>query len=118
MYPNVLVDIADTTCQSVNSRSEEVKMARIKLLRAIPAEAARKYAGTECAVIWEAGPQSPAPLYFTGPMLGQLTGVKVNFNRKMDAARCAAQELFREACCVHAERRGCRSGHSKPSSGK
>ncbi|MDF1775494.1 MAG: sugar ABC transporter substrate-binding protein [Rhizobiaceae bacterium] len=43
----------------------------------IAVEAAKKYAGTEITVTWEAGLQSLDPLNFTGPMFEELTGVKV-----------------------------------------
>ncbi|QEX19236.1 ABC transporter substrate-binding protein [Hypericibacter terrae] len=43
----------------------------------IAAEAAKKYAGTEITVVWEAGLQSLDPLNFSGPMWEKLTGMKV-----------------------------------------
>jgi len=43
----------------------------------IAVEAAKKYAGTEITVTWEAGLQSLDPLNFTGPLFEELTGVKV-----------------------------------------
>lgn len=41
-------------------------------------EAAKKYAGTEISIVWEAGLQSLDPLNFSGPLWEQLTGIKVN----------------------------------------
>jgi multiple sugar transport system substrate-binding protein len=43
----------------------------------IAAEAAKKYAGTEITVVWEAGLQSLDPLNFSGPEWEKLTGMKV-----------------------------------------
>lgn len=43
----------------------------------IAAEAAKKYAGTEITIVWEAGLQSLDPLNFSGPLWEKLTGMKV-----------------------------------------
>ncbi len=43
----------------------------------IAVEAAKKYAGTELTVIWEAGLQSLDPLNFSGPKWEELTGIKI-----------------------------------------
>lgn len=40
-------------------------------------EAAKKYAGSEISIVWEAGLQSLDPLNFSGPKWEELTGVKV-----------------------------------------
>ncbi len=40
-------------------------------------EAAKKYAGTEISIVWEAGLQSLDPLNFSGPKWEELTGIKV-----------------------------------------
>lgn len=40
-------------------------------------EAAKKYAGTEISIVWEAGLQSLDPLNFSGPLWEKLTGIKV-----------------------------------------
>ena len=40
-------------------------------------EAAKKYAGTEISIVWEAGLQSLDPLNYSGPKWEQLTGIKV-----------------------------------------
>lgn len=41
-------------------------------------EAAKKYAGTEITITWEAGLQALDPLNFSGPKWEELTGIKVN----------------------------------------
>ena len=43
----------------------------------IAAEAAKKYAGTEITIVWEAGLQSLDPLNYSGPKWEKLTGMKV-----------------------------------------
>jgi multiple sugar transport system substrate-binding protein len=40
-------------------------------------EAAKKYAGSEISIVWEAGLQSLDPLNFSGPKWEELTGIKV-----------------------------------------
>lgn len=40
-------------------------------------EAAKKYAGSEITIVWEAGLQSLDPLNFSGPKWEELTGIKV-----------------------------------------
>lgn len=40
-------------------------------------DAAKKYAGTEISIVWEAGLQSLDPLNFSGPKWEKLTGIKV-----------------------------------------
>ena len=40
-------------------------------------EAAKKYAGTEISIVWEAGLQSLDPLNYSGPKWEKLTGIKV-----------------------------------------
>src|SRR6185312_11109764 len=40
-------------------------------------EAAKKYAGTEISIVWEAGLQSLDPLNFSGPRWEKLTGIKI-----------------------------------------
>lgn len=40
-------------------------------------EAAKKYAGTEITIVWEAGLQSLDPLNFSGPLFEKETGIKV-----------------------------------------
>jgi len=44
----------------------------------IAVEAAKKYAGTEISIVWEAGLQSLDPLNYSGPRWEELTGIKVN----------------------------------------
>ncbi len=43
----------------------------------IAVEAAKKYAGTEITIVWEAGLQSLDPLNFSGPMWEELTGIRI-----------------------------------------
>jgi multiple sugar transport system substrate-binding protein len=43
----------------------------------IAVEAAKKYAGTEISIVWEAGLQSLDPLNYSGPKWESLTGIKV-----------------------------------------
>ncbi len=40
-------------------------------------DAAKKYAGAEITIVWEAGLQSLDPLNFSGPKWEELTGIKV-----------------------------------------
>ncbi len=44
----------------------------------VAVEAAKKYAGTEISIVWEAGLQSLDPLNYSGPKWEELTGIKVN----------------------------------------
>jgi multiple sugar transport system substrate-binding protein len=43
----------------------------------VAVEAAKKYAGTEISIVWEAGLQSLDPLNYSGPKWEKLTGIKV-----------------------------------------
>jgi multiple sugar transport system substrate-binding protein len=52
-------------------------LAQAKNAAEVAVEAAKKYAGTEISIVWEAGLQSLDPLNYSGPKWEQLTGIKV-----------------------------------------
>src|SRR5262245_54005531 len=51
--------------------------ARAASASATAVEAAKKYAGQEITIVWEAGLQSLDPLNFSGPLWEKQTGIKV-----------------------------------------
>ncbi|MBC7485025.1 MAG: extracellular solute-binding protein, partial [Rhizobacter sp.] len=54
-----------------------LSFAQSKNAAEIAVEAAKKYAGTEISIVWEAGLQSLDPLKYSGPKWEKLTGIKV-----------------------------------------
>src|SRR5262245_32915356 len=57
--------------------SPSIAMAQSTNAADIAVEAAKKYAGTEISIVWEAGLQSLDPLNYSGPKWEKLTGIKV-----------------------------------------
>ena len=62
---------------SILALSSTVTFAQGKNAAEVAVEAAKKYAGTEISIVWEAGLQSLDPLNYSGPKWEQLTGIKV-----------------------------------------
>ncbi|HRX35803.1 MAG TPA: extracellular solute-binding protein [Aestuariivirga sp.] len=62
---------------SLLAMSPAIALAQSKNAAEIAVEAAKKYAGTEISIVWEAGLQSLDPLNYSGPKWEQLTGMKV-----------------------------------------
>jgi len=61
----------------VLAASPSIAMAQSNNAADIAVEAAKKYAGTEISIVWEAGLQSLDPLNYSGPKWEKLTGIKV-----------------------------------------
>ena len=57
--------------------SPSLALAQAKNAADVAVEAAKKYAGTEISIVWEAGLQSLDPLNYSGPKWEKLTGIKV-----------------------------------------
>ena len=62
---------------SIFALAPSVAFAQSKNAAEIAVEAAKKYAGTEISIVWEAGLQSLDPLNYSGPKWEKLTGIKV-----------------------------------------
>lgn len=62
-----LFGVASTVAQAADGNAAEIAV-----------EAAKKYAGTEISIVWEAGLQSLDPINYSGPKWEELTGIKVN----------------------------------------
>ena len=62
---------------SVLALSPGAAWAQAKNAADVAVEAAKKYAGTEISIVWEAGLQSLDPLNYSGPKWEKLTGIKV-----------------------------------------
>ncbi len=62
---------------SLLALSPSLAWAQAKNAADVAVEAAKKYAGTEISIVWEAGLQSLDPLNYSGPKFEQLTGIKV-----------------------------------------
>lgn len=62
---------------SLLALSPSVAWAQAKNAAEVAVEAAKKFAGTEISIVWEAGLQSLDPLNYSGPKFEQLTGIKV-----------------------------------------
>ena len=62
---------------SLFALAPSVAFAQSKNAAEIAVEAAKKYAGTEISIVWEAGLQSLDPLNYSGPKWEKLTGIKV-----------------------------------------
>ena len=62
---------------SIFALAPSAAFAQSKNAAEIAVEAAKKYAGTEISIVWEAGLQSLDPLNYSGPKWEKLTGIKV-----------------------------------------
>lgn len=62
---------------SLLALSPSVAWAQAKNAAEVAVEAAKKFAGTEISIVWEAGLQSLDPLNYSGPKFEKLTGIKV-----------------------------------------
>ena len=62
---------------SLFALAPSVAFAQSKNAAEVAVEAAKKYAGTEISIVWEAGLQSLDPLNYSGPKWEKLTGIKV-----------------------------------------
>lgn len=62
---------------SVLAMAPTAALAQAKNAAEVAVEAAKKYAGAEISIVWEAGLQSLDPLNYSGPKWEQLTGIKV-----------------------------------------
>ena len=62
---------------SLFALSSTLAFAQAKNAAEVAVEAAKKYAGTEISIVWEAGLQSLDPLNYSGPKWEKLTGIKV-----------------------------------------
>ena len=73
---------------SLFALAPSVAFAESKNAAEIAVEAAKKYAGTEISIVWEAGLQSLDPLNYSGPKWEKLTGIKVRLS-KCQPTRCS-----------------------------
>ncbi len=71
-YRNNLAGLFAAACMSFAAASAGAETAADRAVAA-----AKKYAGTEITIVWEAGLQSLDPLNFSGPKWQELTGIKV-----------------------------------------
>lgn len=62
---------------SLLTLSPSLAFAQAQNAAEVAVEAAKKYAGTEISIVWEAGLQSLDPLNYSGPKWEKLTGIKV-----------------------------------------
>ena len=62
---------------SLLALAPSVALAQSSNAAEVAVEAAKKYAGTEISIVWEAGLQSLDPLNYSGPKWEKLTGIKV-----------------------------------------
>ncbi len=71
-YRNNLAGLFAAACMSFAAASAGAETAADRAVAA-----AKKYAGAEITIVWEAGLQSLDPLNFSGPKWQELTGIKV-----------------------------------------